>query len=285
LIRLRELSQAEVEVFFNPKKTDAPEFHAEVAAALTFVKPDGEAVESSVGDALQSRIVPNALVGHYLALLQRLYLAAGIDKEKMRFRILSEEDRAFYSKAAYDFEVRTSVGWVELVACNYRSDYDLGRHSKVSGNDFSVEDDGEKVLPHVFELSLGVDRSLYVIMEASMRSEGERRVLGIRPYLAPIKVGVFPLLNKDGLPELATKAYRSASEVVDAFYDDSGSIGRRYARADEIGVPYCATVDYDSLKDSSVTLRNRDTRLQERVGIADLPPRVVELTRFPMIFD
>jgi glycyl-tRNA synthetase len=154
----------------------------------------------------------------------------------------------------------------------------------VSGTDFTVEDDGEKVLPHVFELSLGVDRSIYAILEASMRTEGERKVLGVRPYLAPVKLGVFPLVNKDGLPELAEEVYRRASDSVDAFFDDSGSIGRRYARADEVGVPYCATVDHDSLTDSSVTLRNRDTRAQERVKIDDLAYRMRELTKYPPIF-
>ena len=284
LIRLRELNQAEVEVFFNPKKAAIPQFAAKSGEKLTFLKPDGNTTEVAVSEAVKSGIVPNELIGYYLALIRDLYVAAGIAPENIRFRILSEQDRAFYSKAAYDVEVRTSVGWLELVACNYRSDYDLGRHSKVSGTDFTVDDDGEKVLPHVFELSLGVDRSIYVILEASMKTEGERRVLGVRPYLAPVKLGVFPLVNKDGLPELAQKVYMEAEDSVEAFYDDSGSIGRRYARADEVGVPYCATVDHESLTDASVTLRNRDTRAQERVKISDLAHRVSELTPYPSIF-
>ncbi len=284
LIRLRELNQAEVEVFFNPKKTDDTKFRSKENETLNITGEDGTAKEISVGDALKAGILPNLLSGYYLALIQGLYVAAGIEKAKLRFRVLQDQDKAFYSKAAYDLEVSTSVGWVELVACNYRSDYDLGRHSKVSGTDFTVEDGGEKVLPHVFELSMGIDRSLYAILESALKGEGERRSLELRPFLSPLKLGVFPLVNKDGLPELAQKAYRAAAEAVDAFYDDSGSIGRRYARADEIGVPFCATVDYDSLKDASVTLRNRDTRAQERVKIADLPSRTAELTRYPPIF-
>ncbi|MDV3243890.1 MAG: glycine--tRNA ligase [Nitrososphaerales archaeon] len=284
LVRLRELNQAEVEVFFNPSKADAPRFRSKAAERLNFTKPDGTGMEVAVDDALKMSILPNLLAGYYLALIQDLYLAAGIERKKIRFRMLSDEDKAFYSKAAYDLEVSTSIGWLELVACNYRSDYDLGRHAKVSGTDFTVDDEGSKVLPHVFELSMGVDRSLYAILEASLRGEGERRSLELKPYLSPVKLGVFPLVNKDGLPELAQRVYSGAADVVDAFYDDSGSIGRRYARADEVGVPYCATVDYDSLKDSAVTLRNRDTRAQERVKIADLPAKMVELTRYPSIF-
>jgi glycyl-tRNA synthetase len=284
LIRMRELNQAEVEVFFNPKKTDLPQFGAKSREKLTLLKPDGSASEVEVAEALKSGLVPNALIGYYLALVRDLYVVAGVAAGNIRLRILSEQDRAFYSKAAYDLEVHTSVGWVELVACNYRSDYDLGRHSKVSGTDFTVDDEGEKVLPHVFELSMGVDRSIYVILEASMRTDGERKVLEVRPFLAPVKLGVFPLVNKDGLPEIAEKVYMEAADSVDAFFDDSGSIGRRYARADEVGVPYCATVDHDSLTDSSVTLRNRDTRAQERVKISDLAYRVRELTKYPPIF-
>ena len=228
-------------------------------------------------------MVPNKLVAYYLYLILQFYLAAGISKDRIRFRILSETDRAFYSKAAFDLEVKLSVGWLELVACNYRADYDLGRHSKVSGTDFSVEEEGEKVVPHVFELSMGIDRSLYAVLESSMRVEGERNVLSLKPYLSPLKVGVFPLVNKDGLQELASRVESSLQETVDSFYDESGSIGRRYARADEAGVPFCVTIDYDSLKDGTVTLRNRDSREQERIGTDVLPQRLAGALAFPPI--
>jgi glycyl-tRNA synthetase len=154
----------------------------------------------------------------------------------------------------------------------------------VSGTDFTV-DDGEKVLPHVFELSMGVDRSLYAILESSMRAEGERKLLTLKPYLSPMKAGVFPLVNKDGIPELAQKVYSVLANEFDVFLDDSGSIGRRYARADEVGVPCCVTIDYDSLKDMSVTVRDRDTRSQERVKMDTLASRIGNITRYPSVFD
>ena len=174
-----------------------------------------------------------------------------------------------------------STGWLELVACNYRNDYDLGRHEKVSGTDFTVNDEGQKIIPHVFELSMGVDRSIYAIIELAMRTEGDRRYLALKPYLAPQQVGVFPLVNRDGLPELAEEVFELLSDGLDAFYDDSGSIGRRYARADEVGVPFCVTVDYDSLKDRTVTVRSRDERSQERVKVEELAQTLGLSTKLP----
>ena len=281
LIRLRELNQAEVEVFFNPKKTDLPRFQWALSEVLAFRLADGTDSKMSVAESIARGLVPNNLVGYYLALMATFYEAAGIPGDNLRFRILAEEDRAFYSKAAFDLEVKLSVGWLELVACNYRGDYDLGRHAKVSGTDFTVVDDGEKVLPHVFELSMGVDRSLYAVIESSMTGEGDRRTMALKPYLAPIQACVFPLVNKDGLQEAAAAVFSDLQESFDVFYDDSGSIGRRYARADESGVPLCVTLDYDTLKDRTVTLRNRDTRQQERVAISDLAARIGALTRYP----
>ena len=284
VIRERELNQAEVEVFFNPGRADDPRFEELGSTVLRFQAVGGEEAMVSEADAVAKGIVPNKLIGFYLALLQRFYEAAGLGADLLRFRVLSEEDRAFYSKAAYDLEVKLSLGWVELVACNYRSDYDLGRHSRQSGTDFRVDDNGEKVLPHVFELSMGVDRSVYAILESSMRVEGDRRSLALKPYLAPMKAGVFPLVNKDGIPEAAQKVYSGLGDEFDVFFDDSGSIGRRYARADEVGVPYCVTIDYDSLRDGTVTLRERDSRSQERVKTEELGAKLVGLTKFPPVF-
>ena len=281
LLRLRELNQAEVEVFFNPKNVDLPRFEWARAEPLSFRMPDGAESRMTVADAVAKGVVPNLLIGHYLALVTKFYEEAGVPRDAQRLRVLSEEDRAFYSKAAYDLEVKTSVGWLELVACNYRGDYDLGGHGRVSGTDFAVSDGDEKVLPHVFELSLGVDRSTYVVIELSMRGEGDRRTMALKPYLAPIQACVFPLVNKDGLQEAAQSLAEELGDPFDVFYDESGSIGRRYARADEAGVPICLTVDYDTLKDNTVTLRDRDTRAQVRVPMAELGPRVAALTAYP----
>jgi len=283
LLRLRELNQAEVEVFFNPQKTDAPKFEWAKSEVLSFRMPAGKDSQMSIAEAIAAGVVPNALIGHYLALVTRFYEAAGVPRTSQRLRVLSDEDKAFYSKAAYDLEAKIATGWLELVACNYRGDYDLGGHEKASGTDFTVDDGGGKVLPHVFELSLGVDRSTYVVMELSMRGEGDRRTLALKPYLAPIQACVFPLVNKDGLQEKAQGIVADLREAFDVFYDESGSIGRRYARADESGVPVCITVDYDTLKDGTVTIRDRDTREQRRVPTSELASRLDAITRPPRL--
>ena len=283
LIRLRELNQAEVEVFFNPKKADDARFDWAATKQLNFRLPDGADSKSTVAEAIQRGVVPSKLAGHYLALITEFYEAAGIPPDSIRLRVLSDEDKAFYSRAAFDLEVKLSWGWVELVACNYRGDYDLGGHERVSGTNFTVDDEGEKVLPHVFELSLGLDRSIFAIIESSMRGEGDRRVMALKPYLSPTQVCIFPLVNKDGLQEKARELFAELRESFDAFYDESGGIGKRYARADEAGVPVCVTVDYDTLKDGTVTLRDRDTREQQRVSVSDLKARLAALTAPPSI--
>ena len=140
LIRLRELNQAEVEVFFNPARAGDGRFEEFLSDELPFTTTEGTTVVIRISDAIQKGFIPTKLIGHHLSLLARFYDAAGLPRDKVRFRMLDEKDRAFYSKAAYDFEVKLSVGWVELVACNYRGDYDLSRHAKVSGSDFRVDD-------------------------------------------------------------------------------------------------------------------------------------------------
>jgi glycyl-tRNA synthetase len=271
VLRLREITQAEVEVCFDPDKVSLPKFQVAAGFQLSISKGDVEPSPIAVSDAIAAGTVPNELIGYYLYLVQSFYEeGAGIAKSDIRLRTLSDEERAFYSKVAFDLEVRTSVGWLELVACNYRSDYDLKRHAEVSGTDYAVDDNGKKVVPHIFELSMGIDRSIYVLLEKAYRSEkdarGEDRVfLSLSPKLAPIQAGIFPLVGKDGLPEEARRLYESLRGRFDLFYDESGSIGRRYARADEAGIPFCVTIDHDTMSKGEVTVRHRDDRSQERV--------------------
>jgi len=271
VLRVREIYQAEIELCFDPENVSLPKFDVASDFELSLSKGDVEPVPVKVSEAIAAGTVPNKLIGYYLCLIQSFYeLAVGIPKADIRLRTLGEVEKAFYSKVAFDLEVRTSVGWLELVACNYRSDYDLKRHSEVSGTDYTVEDNGRKVLPHIFELSMGVDRSLYVILEKAYRSEkdakgGERVYLSLRPSIAPVQAGIFPLVSKDGLDDEARRLYDSLRTDYDLFYDESGSIGRRYARADEAGVPFCITIDHDTLAKGEVTVRRRDDRSQDKV--------------------
>jgi glycyl-tRNA synthetase len=194
--------------------------------------------------------------------------------KRTRFRRLSDEDKAFYASIAFDFEVETSIGWLELVACNYRSDYDLKGHSATSKQNLEVIDpsDQTKVLPHIFELSMGIDRSLYSILEHCyfLDFEHDRTVLKLKPYLSPVSVGVLPLMTKDGLAEKAESIYADLKQEFDTFLDESGSIGRRYRRLEEIGTPFAITIDKTTMQDNTVTLRDRDSMQQKRIEISHL---------------
>jgi len=216
------------------------------------------------------------LIAYFLARVQQFYQKLGIPLESMRFRELEDTARAFYARETWDFEVETDLGWIELMACNYRTDFDLKGHSKESKQDLSVVDNfGKKVLPHVFELSAGIDRSFYVAIDLAFRNEKrgpeERIFLKLPSQICPYVSGIFPLVKKDGLFEKAYSIFEElSSENFEVFFDEKGSIGKRYSRMDEIGVPFAITVDYDSMNDGTVTLRDRDSLEQKRVKISAL---------------
>jgi len=276
LIRLREFTQAEIEIFFNPAKAHSYQPFTEVKEwALPFTDGGENIQEIACGEAVKKGLIVNEFIAYYLAKLHQFYIKTGLQNENLRFRTLSEEDRAFYSSVAYDFEVRTSLGWIELVACNYRSDYDLRSHASKSTVDLSVMDDGERVTPHVFELSMGVDRSLYCILENLWVMDSGRLVLHLPAYLAPVKAGFLPLVSKDRLPEIAYSWFSSFRKDFNVSYDESGSIGRRYRRLDEIGVPFAFTADSQSLEDGKLTVRDRDKMTQRRVSL-DEARRILE---------
>lgn len=190
----------------------------------------------------------------------------GIDSKKTHEVEVSDEDRAHYSKRTIDFEFEYPFGQKELYGLAYRTDYDLKNH-KIS---FSDDNDGE-IIPHVIEPSLGVDRTLLALLVSAYTEDemgDEKRVfLKIKPYLAPIKVAVFPLLkNKENLVKEAEDIFTALKkEIPDISFDDNGNIGKRYRRQDEIGTPFCVTIDFDTLEDGTVTLRDRDTGKQERI--------------------
>ena len=234
-------------------------------------------------EAVDSGTISNKLVAYYLGILIEFYEKTGIDITRSRFRKLGEKEKAFYAEVAFDFEVETSIGWLELVACNYRSDYDLSNHAKKSKEKFEVIDDDQKVLPHVFEISMGIDRSLYSILEHSSRidTENERTVLSLKPYLAPIHVGILSLVKKDGLKEKTDEIFMNIKTKCDAFLDHSGAIGRRYRRLDEVGAPLAVTIDHQTLEDNTVTVRERDSMSQDRIKISELETYLIKQTAFP----
>jgi len=283
LLRLREFYQAEIEVFCNPAKLDEMERFSEVQNTIIRIQIDAEPVSMTCKEAVESKTIPNKFVAYYLGILTEFYEKTGIDVTKSRFRKLGDKEKAFYAQVAFDFEVETTIGWLELVACNYRSDYDLSSHAKKSNEKFEVMDNDEKVLPHVFEISMGIDRSLYTILEHSLKDdkENDRAVLALKPYLSPIHVGILSLIKKDGLKEKTDEIYLQIKRKYDAFLDHSGAIGRRYRRLDEIGSPFAITVDYQTLEDQTVTLRKRDTMEQSRIKISEIESILSEVTSYP----
>lgn len=283
LLRLREFYQAEIEVFCNPNRLDDIEGFSEIEDTILHIMIDDTIKSMTCKEAYETKVVPNKLVAYYLGLLIEFYQKTGIDTSKSRLRKLGDKEKAFYASVAFDFEVQTTTGWLELVACNYRSDYDLTSHGKISKEKFEVLDDNVKVLPHVFELSMGIDRSMYTILEHSFREDKEhdRVVLSLKPYLAPIHVGVLSLVKKDGLAEKTEEVFSRIRTRYDAFLDHSGAIGRRYRRLDEVGAPFAVTVDHQTLQDDTVTIRMRDSMSQERIKISDLDLHLARETKFP----
>jgi glycyl-tRNA synthetase len=195
------------------------------------------------------------------------YLGLGIRKENLRLRDHEKDELAHYAKACVDVEYNFPFGWSELEGVANRTDYDLTCHTKESGKklDYFDENRKERFTPFVIEPSAGVDRSTLAFIVDAYAEEEERTVLRFHPRIAPIKVGVFPLLRKDGQPEKAIEIRDRLKRHFSVIYDHAGAIGRRYRRQDEVGTPFCVTVDHQTFDDNTVTLRERDSMEQVRV--------------------
>ena len=207
------------------------------------------------------------------------YKKMGIHPEHLRWHQHGPDELAFYAKDAYDIQFLFPMGWQELEGVHSRTDYDLTQHQKFSGKDMTYLDPetNERYIPYVVETSAGLTRNVLMVLsdayDEEETPEGDvRTVLHFHPEIAPVKVAVLPLVKKDGLAEYAEKLEKDLRKDFKTFYDQSGAIGRRYRRMDEIGTPYSVTVDYQSLEDQSVTVRFRDSMRQERVSISNLVP-------------
>jgi glycyl-tRNA synthetase len=200
----------------------------------------------------------------------------GLDEDRLHYHQHAGTELAHYARAAFDieFDFGGTLGFQEIEGIHNRGDFDLGRHQEYSGKKLEYFDqpNNKRYLPYVIETSVGADRTTLAVLVNAYREEtveGEaegRTVLRIHPSLAPIKAAVFALTKKDGMPEMA---HRIAGELRSYFptdYDETGSIGKRYRRQDEVGTPFCITVDTDSVKDGTVTVRNRDTLAQDRIS-------------------
>ena len=346
ILRQREFSMAEAEIFFDPKDMTHPHFDTIKDKELHLFDNKKE-WNMSIADAVKKKIINNQALAYYIYLTQDLLLSAGVDPKKFRFRKHAVDELAHYATECWDAELYSErFGWVECVGIADRSAYDLNAHivssnvdmyalrpfeeprevmvkkivpkmnilgprfagkagkikeelekmdatsiKKISltidGESIDIQKDcydiveikekqsSEKFVPHVIEPSYGIDRILYFLLEHNYvegkKKEEEYTILKLNPWMAPIKVGVFPLINDDALVRIATEIdITLRNQGIASFYDESGTIGRRYARMDEIGTPFCITVDHDSLNDNKVTVRDRDTTKQERKKIQNI---------------
>ncbi len=278
LIRMREFTQAELQIFFDPNKINEHEKFDEVKDYKLRLFPVANQKSNKIEEITCSHAVsklglPKFYV-YYMAIVQKFYLELiKLPPHLFRFRELSDEERAFYNKYHWDIELflENLGGFKEVGGLHYRTDHDLKGHEKVSKQDMSVFVDGRKFVPHVLELSFGVDRNIYALLELFYEEERERTLFKFPRLLSPYDCAVFPLVNKDNIPEKAHEIKRLLQSVnFNVFLDESGSIGRRYRRADEIGISACITIDHETIENDTITLRDRDSMQQIRVKVKEL---------------
>ncbi|MBD3250577.1 MAG: glycine--tRNA ligase [Candidatus Pacebacteria bacterium] len=240
VFRTLEFEQAEIEYFFNPTQTNWQELYQEWKDLMW----------------------------------QFLVDEVGLSKENLRWRQHTDSERSHYSQETYDLDFKFPFGWDEMWGLAYRTDYDLKQHMKYSGQSLEYIDPytQEKLIPHVIEPALGVNRLLLAVLtDAYQKDEDDRLYLNFKPNLAPYQVAVFPLLkNKPNLVSKAKNVFTELQSQLSTTYDERGNIGKRYRYQDEIGTPFCVTIDFDTLEDSAVTVRQRNTQKQERVELSQL---------------
>ena len=286
LFRCREFEQMEMEYFIHPDKAnDCPYLEEFLNYSLNIYS--GEMQEKkqkekvmTVRDTLDKKIIKTQWHAYWLAHFHRWFTQLGVKPEQVRIRQHLVDEKSHYAVDTWDIEYLFPFGYKELMGIANRTDFDLKQHMKHSGKDFSLfdEETKQKVVPHVVaEPALGVERSFLVFLFDAYHNDKERGniVLKLHPQLAPVKVGVFPLVNK--LEGHAKEVYDLLKGEFVSQYDRSGSIGRRYARADEIGIPFCCTIDFDTLETKTVTLRDRDTTKQIRVKVSELKHVISQL--------
>jgi len=243
IFRSREFEQGEIEYFIKPNKVEGDKWFK-----------------------------------YWVAEWKKFFIDLGLSEANLRLRPHKKEELSHYSKATTDIEYKFPFGWAELAGVANRTDFDLNRHSQVSGKDLQYFDDatGKKYFPWVIEPTLGIDRMILALLCEGFQDYPEGRsgkgekeiVLKLKPVLAPYKIAVLPLVKKEKLTHLAKKIYLDLKKNLgNIFYDETASVGRRYRRQDEIGTPYCVTVDFDSLEDHKVTIRNLESMKQERIEI------------------
>ncbi len=274
LFRCREFEQMEIEYFVNPKEKCPYKLGDTLVLVYSNEMQDKKKRPEKMKfkDALKKGIIKTDWHAYWLEQHYLWFINLGCDPKKFRIRQHLKEEKSHYASDTWDLEYEFPFGWKELEGMANRGNYDLVQHEKTSKKDLKLFDEkAGKILPNVVcEPSLGVERAFLVFMfdAYDYNMKRENVVLKLNPRLAPIKVGIFPLVNK--LNDDAQKVYDILKMHFNCSFDTSGSIGKRYARMDEAGTPFCIAFDFDSLNDKKVTVRDRDTGKQVRVKIVDL---------------
>jgi len=272
MLRLREFNQAEVQFFVDPDAKITPKFDEVSHLKVKITDKNDKDTKMSLKEAVDKKIIKIQLIAYFLGKSMLLFEAMGINPKNLKLRQHKDDEKAFYSSDTWDIEyISPSFGRVELVGVSDRGDYDLTQHMNLSKEKMFVSLDGKKFIPHVIEVAYGIDRPFYCVIESCYTVEGERTFFSFPKDIAPYQVAIYPLVGKDGIAEKSLEVHNMLRKKrIFSFFDKSGSIGRRYARADEIGIPYCITIDYDTLKDNTVTIRYRDSREQKRIAIDEI---------------
>ena len=289
LLRMREFTQAEAQLFiFSDQKNDFKKYELIKNKEMLLWTKQAQTTENkpetmTVSNAMDKGYFKNQVYAWSVYTAYNLFRSMGIPVDKLRMRQHNDDEKAFYADDAWDIEMNLkSFGWYEIGGIHDRTNYDLKQHSDKSGKSFEVRNErtGEKEIPHIIEIAFGVDRPTFALLDLfySKEDKADGKTMFKVPYnMAPIKVAVYPLMKKEPLKEKAHQIYTELSKEMFCVYDESGSIGRRYLRAGEQGIPFCITVDYDTLEKGIVTIRDRDTEKQIKVNVSDVHNKIREL--------
>ena len=283
VLRMRAFDQFELQLFIGKEQEmnfeDFEDVKASKLPMLDWKLQDRNIDKPnfiSLENAINSKILKKPAYAYCLYIGDYLTNLLGFPKEVIRFRQHSPNERAHYADDAWDLEINTTqFGWVEICGIHDRTDYDLRRHGEFSNQSFETSmgtDPKQKETPQILEIAFGIDRIIYTLLENAFNVEEGRLNLNLNSSLAPNTVAVFPLVkNKENIRKLAKEVHNALlKNRIKSFFDSSGSIGKRYRRQDELGTPFCITIDYDSLEDNTVTLRERNSMEQIRVKISEL---------------
>ncbi len=258
LLRQREFYQNDIEIFFIDDNFDLKE-----DPEIQIYDKNSSGIERiKISEALSRGLIKNKVTAYSLSKIYYFLLSIGFPSDSIRFRKLYE-DKAFYAEESFDLEIRKGESWIELVACNHRGTHDLAAYEEYGAK--GLRADGK--IPNVFELSMGTDRLFYLLLSLSLKKDSERRWLSLDSKISPFRAAIFPLVSKDNLGPKAMELFNNSAYHDDILYSESGSIGKRYRKAEEIGVRLAFTVDYETMENDTVTVRESDSMKQFRVSI------------------